>query len=430
MKPDRALKTIPSESVFSPCVSGAKYSTSGRKFDLGTKAPTGRQEKSQAHLQCTVRSSIIMAHLERQQMIRSKYSAVILFRLIGTTRLREPPARMVEHVLPATFRSLCCIYLVKFSSCLQPQNSQVQQGALPFLSSTYRGSQNKTTPPHKTMNMSRSFSTFFSLLVLLPLSICMPASDTPRSACTTKVEPTYLNTLPTPPYESTMSTVITTPATPSPIPLNLLDGRCFRKWYNHGLNWSDWQCNRKGFVCEATEGAANNDDVGGVCVDRRSPAEVELDRQEAADGKDGRCSFRFEDGYFCQRRGYVCVDGRRCEDQRTDAQKLEDGHGPVIIFLGYVLECLGGLFVIGCIGGICTEILSKRSSTTAQGTQNGDTEAGHEERSEEHIELLDSGDRAEDTTDASNEADDVPTEQVVPEEDLPGYTERCSKSQA
>ena len=59
-------------------------------------------------------------------------------------------------------------------------------------------------------------------------------------------------------------------------------------------------------------------------MDRRTPEQKEADKQNAADGKDGRCGFRFEDGYYCKHKGFVCVDGRKCDDRRTDSQRWED----------------------------------------------------------------------------------------------------------
>jgi hypothetical protein len=66
--------------------------------------------------------------------------------------------------------------------------------------------------------------------------------------------------------------------------------------------------------------AEDHDDDAGVCVDRRTPEQKEADKQNAADGKDGRYSFKFEDGYYCKHKGFVCVDGRKCYERLTNRQ--------------------------------------------------------------------------------------------------------------
>ena len=205
------------------------------------------------------------------------------------------------------------------------------------------------------MILERNDETFFDdgyvaqLLVLFSLrlsfGLCLPAVAMSSFACsastitfatstrtlhhgpspttlTITTENPYADSIPSKPRESTTPNVSVTPTALSTARSSLVDGHCTRKWKYSG--WSDWHCKRKGFVCEDLWAIEYSDDVGGVCVDRRSPAQREADRQEAADGRAGRCSFRFKDGYFCMQRGFVCVNESRCEDHRTPEELAKD----------------------------------------------------------------------------------------------------------
>jgi hypothetical protein len=113
-------------------------------------------------------------------------------------------------------------------------------------------------------------------------------------------------------FTVTPTTTATTTITESPSPtsraVSLIDGRCY--WRDYG----GWQCSRKGFVCE-----------GNVCVDRRTPEEKEADKQDAADGKNGRCKYSYDaQSYSCTQRGYVCINETVCADHRTPEEKAED----------------------------------------------------------------------------------------------------------
>jgi hypothetical protein len=70
----------------------------------------------------------------------------------------------------------------------------------------------------------------------------------------------------------------------------LVDGYCKYSWSRK------WHCEPKSFACEGIRNAEDRDDDVGMRVDRRIPEQKEADKQNAADGKDGRCSFRFEEG--------------------------------------------------------------------------------------------------------------------------------------
>jgi hypothetical protein len=77
-------------------------------------------------------------------------------------------------------------------------------------------------------------------------------------------------------------------------------------------------------VCEGLVTGRQNDHRG-VCVDQRTPAQKEADKQEAADGKNGRCAYSYDtQSYYCPRRGFVCIDERACADRRTAEEKAED----------------------------------------------------------------------------------------------------------
>ena len=56
-----------------------------------------------------------------------------------------------------------------------------------------------------------------------------------------------------------------------------------------------------------------------VCGDQRTPERNGAGKQNAADGKDGRCSFRFEDGYYYKSEK-ICVDGRNVVVGWTNSQ--------------------------------------------------------------------------------------------------------------
>jgi hypothetical protein len=45
-----------------------------------------------------------------------------------------------------------------------------------------------------------------------------------------------------------------------------------------------------------------------VCGDRRTPERKGAGKQNAADGKDGRCSFRFEDGYYYKSERFALME--------------------------------------------------------------------------------------------------------------------------
>jgi hypothetical protein len=71
----------------------------------------------------------------------------------------------------------------------------------------------------------------------------------------------------------------------------------------------------KGFVC------------GGdyVCIDHRTELQKQADRQEAADGTNGRCLYRFRLGTFgCTRKGFGYVDEVLCVDKRTEGERTDD----------------------------------------------------------------------------------------------------------
>jgi hypothetical protein len=56
------------------------------------------------------------------------------------------------------------------------------------------------------------------------------------------------------------------------------------------------------------------------------PEQKEADKQEKADGKDGRCLFTFDTGkYTCTQRGFQYQDNNFCIDHRTPEEKAEDG---------------------------------------------------------------------------------------------------------
>jgi hypothetical protein len=111
---------------------------------------------------------------------------------------------------------------------------------------------------------------------------------------------------------ATITTTITTTITESPSPTSraasLINGRCQRDDYR------GWKCRRKGFACE-----------GNVCVDRRTQEEKEADKQDAADGKNGRCKYSYDaQSYYCTQRGFVCINETVCADHRTTKEKAED----------------------------------------------------------------------------------------------------------
>jgi hypothetical protein len=108
----------------------------------------------------------------------------------------------------------------------------------------------------------------------------------------------------------TLTTLCTFTVTPSPTSraASLINGRCQQDEYR------SWKCHRKGFACE-----------GNVCVDRRTPEEKEAGKQDAADGKNGRCKYSYDaQSYYCTQRGFICIDETVCADHRTAKEKAED----------------------------------------------------------------------------------------------------------
>jgi hypothetical protein len=85
------------------------------------------------------------------------------------------------------------------------------------------------------------------------------------------------------------NTNTTTVEGPSNATAPLIDGRCKWKWAE-----ALWKCPRKGFEC-----------IKFVCVDARMPEQKEADKQEKADGRDGRFLFTFDTGnHTCTQRGF------------------------------------------------------------------------------------------------------------------------------
>jgi hypothetical protein len=170
------------------------------------------------------------------------------------------------------------------------------------------------------INLSRNrvamtwLHTFFYVSLLLTSSVA-PADGGALALDSSGSPPTValtltLTTLST--FTVTPMTTATTTITESPSPTSraasLIDGRC---------QWDDyrgWKCRRKGFACE-----------GNVCVDRRTPEEKEADKQDAADGKNGRCKYSYDaQSYYCTQRGFVCINETVCADHRTAKEKAED----------------------------------------------------------------------------------------------------------
>ena len=97
---------------------------------------------------------------------------------------------------------------------------------------------------------------------------------------------------------------------------SLVHGRCKCSGYKYenGCCEGTAYCDGNGFHCERD-----------VCIDRRTPAQKEADKQEAANGRNGRCLYSSSDKtYSCPQRGFFCVNETRCEDWRTPEQKAED----------------------------------------------------------------------------------------------------------
>lgn len=200
-----------------------------------------------------------------------------------------------------------------------------------------------------------------------------------------------------------------------------VDGYCKYNSRSH-----KWYCERRGFVCEGF-----SDDDAKVCVDHRSAAQKEADRQEAADGKNGRCHFRYEDGYYCTRRGFVCVDGRTCEDRRTDWERFEDDRkegewkdkmGLIDFFSGFC-----GVFALsGAICYCCSRYAHAPTDANEMSQEEQGTGVRGEEESED-ITLVDRMDKAEETIEAERCAmsDEirVASVDIGDEHELPAYCE-------
>lgn len=203
-----------------------------------------------------------------------------------------------------------------------------------------------------------------------------------------------------------------------------IDGYCKRNSQSE-----KWYCERKGFVC-----GGFNDDEAKVCVDRRSIVQKEADRQEAADGKDGRCNFRYEVGYYCTQKGFECVDGRTCEDRRTDWERYEDdgkerewnGNLALIVFFS-----ICGIFVFALLLAAICHCCALRWKAPTEVDETSQEEQGTgwrgEEQKEKDITLLDRTDKAEDTAEAERCAtlDGIRAVEIVVEDkhELPGYSE-------
>jgi hypothetical protein len=254
----------------------------------------------------------------------------------------------------------------------------------------------------------------FSLLLLAPLTHTMPVAATTTSS------------------EQSASPTATA-ATPS----SLVDGYC---------SWSDerrhrgWYCKRKGFLCEGIKDKQDHNDDSGVCVDRRTPEQKEADKQDAADGRDGRCSFRFEDGYFCKQKGFVCVDGRTCEDGRTEDERLEDNRLETVkkakresnMFAGVVLA-IPCLAILVTFVGLCASWLGGgKGDMVAKKKKDEERVGQREERQREEVELLDRASGAANLEDSFERvvADEIPATDldVKDDESLPEYVEPRSEN--
>jgi hypothetical protein len=156
--------------------------------------------------------------------------------------------------------------------------------------------------------------------LLLASGVARPASAEGRTATldtsgnTTTPRPTTFSTLTVTP--TTTNTKVHSPAWPT---ASFTDGRC---------TWSalsaTWKCDRKGFVCEGWVDNSRHDHHG-VCVDRRTPEQKEADKQEAANGKNGRCAYSYDtQSYYCTHRGSFCTVEMVCADHRTAEEKAED----------------------------------------------------------------------------------------------------------
>lgn len=116
-----------------------------------------------------------------------------------------------------------------------------------------------------------------------------------------------------------------------------------------------------------------------MCVDQRTDLQKLADRQEAADGNDGKCLYSFEsDTFGCPRKGFECVDEVLCVDKRSKAEKMEDEEEEAIAratwkkhvkdaaIAGIFGGILGLLMLCCCCCRCCGRFNGERCSTKAK----------------------------------------------------------------
>lgn len=139
----------------------------------------------------------------------------------------------------------------------------------------------------------------------LLLQLCLMAAQIfPTTAqVNTAASPTSNSTV----LSSLMPTTLQASATSSPS--RPVGSRC--EWLldhydgEKGLNYFKRGCSYAGFTC-----------VGYVCVDTRTPAQIEADKHISADGQDGRCLWSSDTGTYSCRSGFECDEQLQCVDKR------------------------------------------------------------------------------------------------------------------